>query len=156
MDLQPAADQTGDPDAGGESAAAVTGGRRRVSGVAEMTAKTGEYAGGDVAPNDIDTTALHEKLHEAWSDGSGFWAWLTTTDHKSIGKRYLVTNIVMLVFGGVNALIMRTQLARPGSSIVGPDRYNQLFSVHGTNMMFLFAVPVMTAMGLYFVPLMLG
>src|SRR4051812_25555361 len=121
-----------------------------------MTAGSDEYAGGDVAPNDIDATALHETLHEAWSDGSGLWAWLTTTDHKSIGKRYIITTVVMLVFGGINALIMRTQLARPGNSIVGPDRYNQLFSVHGTNMMFLFAVPVMTAMGLYFVPLMLG
>jgi cytochrome c oxidase subunit 1 len=51
---------------------------------------------------------------------------------------------------------MRAQLARPENSLIGPDRYNQLFTVHGTTMMFLFAVPIMTAMGVYFVPLMIG
>src|SRR3954464_3459572 len=114
------------------------------------------FQGRDIAPNDIDDTALHERLHEAWKGRPGFWGWLISTDHKSIGKRYLVTAILMLVFGGINALIMRTQLSRPENGLVGPDKYNQLFTVHGTTMMFLFAVPVMTAMGLYFVPLMLG
>src|SRR3954464_9354793 len=114
------------------------------------------FQGRDIAPNDIDDTALHERLHEAWKGRPGFWGWLISTDHKSIGKRYLVTAIVMLVFGGINALIMRTQLARPENGLIGPDKYNQLFTVHGTTMMFLFAVPVMNAMGIYFVPLMLG
>jgi cytochrome c oxidase subunit 1 len=110
----------------------------------------------DIAPNDRDTAALEATLHEQWSDGTGFWAWLTTTDHRSLAKRYLITNILMLVAGGINALFMRTQLAVPNNHLVGPDKYNQLFTVHGTTMMFLFAVPVMTAMGLYFVPLMVG
>src|SRR5215216_931108 len=111
---------------------------------------------GDIAPNDTDTAEVEARLHEEWSDGPGFWNWVATTDHHSLAKRYIITCILMLVAGGINALIMRTQLARPDASLVGPDKYNQLFSVHGTTMMFLFAVPVMTAMGLYFVPSMLG
>ena len=110
----------------------------------------------DIAPNDTNTPDVERKLRDIWSDGKGFWNWVATTDHHSLAKRYIITCILMLVAGGINALIMRTQLARPDATIVGPDKYNQLFSVHGTTMMFLFAVPVMTAMGLYFVPTMLG
>ncbi len=117
---------------------------------------TSSLAPGDVAPNDTNTPDLERKLHETWSDGEGFWNWVVTSDHHSLAKRYIVTCILMLVAGGINALIMRTQLARPDAHLVGPDKYNQLFSVHGTTMMFLFAVPVMTAMGLYFVPMMVG
>src|SRR4029079_15822653 len=76
--------------------------------------------------------------------------------HKTLGKRYLVTAFLMFIAGGIEAALMRAQLARPENSLIGPDRDNQLFTVHGTTMMFLFAVPVMTAMGTYFVPLMVG
>src|SRR5689334_24045713 len=62
----------------------------------------------------------------------------------------------MFLAGGLEAGLMRMQLSRPENTLLGPDRYNQLFTVHGTTMMFLFAVPIMTAMGLYFVPLMVG
>jgi cytochrome c oxidase subunit 1 len=112
----------------------------------------------DVAPNDSCAApeVVEAQLRNLWSDGKGFWNWVATTDHHSLAKRYIITCILMLVAGGINALIMRTQLARPDATIVGPDRYNQLFTVHGTTMMFLFAVPVMTAMGLYFVPGMVG
>jgi cytochrome c oxidase subunit 1 len=95
-------------------------------------------------------------LDATWRDPPGFWGWLTSIDHKTIAKRYIVTAFLMFVAGGIEALLMRLQLARPGNSLIGPDRYNQLFTTHGTTMMFLFAVPVMTAMGLYFVPLMVG
>lgn len=123
-----------------------------------MTVHEMPQADVDIAPNDsgVEPGALEATLRELWSDGRGFFNWVGSTDSKSIAKRYIVTTILMLVAGGINALIMRTQLARPGGTIVGPDKYNQLFTVHGTTMMFLFAVPVMTAMGLYFVPLMIG
>jgi cytochrome c oxidase subunit I+III len=98
----------------------------------------------------------HEALDRVWRDRTGFWGWLTSTDHKSIGKRYIITAFVFFLLGGINAALMRVQLARPENGLIGPDRYNQIFTVHGTTMMFLFAVPVMTAMGLYFVPLMIG
>ena len=95
-------------------------------------------------------------LESVWRDRRGVWGWFTAVDHKVIAKRYIATAFLMFIAGGVEAAMMRMQLARPESTLLGPDRYNQIFSTHGTTMMFLFAVPIMTAMGLYFVPLMLG
>jgi cytochrome c oxidase subunit 1 len=95
-------------------------------------------------------------LTRSWDEGSGLWAWLRSTNHKSISKRYIVTAIVFFILGGVEAGMMRVQLARPENSYIGPDLYNQIFTMHGSTMMFLFAVPVMEAIGLYFVPLMIG
>jgi cytochrome c oxidase subunit I+III len=95
-------------------------------------------------------------LDAVWRDKPGVWGWLCAVDSKTIGKRYLITAFLMFIAGGIEAALMRLQLARPDSTFIGPDRYNQLFTTHGTTMMFLFAVPVMTAMGLYFVPLMVG
>jgi cytochrome c oxidase subunit 1 len=96
------------------------------------------------------------ELETTWRGRPGFWGWLTANDHKTIGKRYIVTAFLMFIAGGLEAAVMRTQLMRPENTLVGPDRYNQLFTMHGTTMMFLFAVPIMTAMGIYFVPLMIG
>ncbi len=96
------------------------------------------------------------QLEATWRGSGGLWGWLTSTDHKSIGKRYLFTAFLFFVLGGINAALMRAQLARPENTLLGPDQYNQIFSAHGTTMMFLFAVPVMTALGIYFVPLMVG
>ena len=70
--------------------------------------------------------------------------------------RYIVTAFVMLLLGGIEILLVRTQLARPNNTFLGPDRYNQMFTTHGTTMMFLFAVPVMEGMAIYLVPLMVG
>jgi len=105
-----------------------------------------------------ETTLAHveSELEMTWGGRPGFWGWLTSVDHKSIGKRYIITAFLMFIAGGLEAAVMRAQLARPENTLVGPDRYNQLFTMHGTTMMFLFAVPVMTAMGIYFVPLMIG
>jgi cytochrome c oxidase subunit I+III len=123
---------------------------------ARPTSPQPERSPRDDGPLDRDPVGLHERLDRAWDNGRGLWSWLTAVDHKSIGKRYIITAMAMFVFGGINAALMRLQLARPDATLIGPDRYNQLFSVHGTTMMFLFAVPVMTAMGLYLVPLMIG
>ena len=122
-----------------------------------LPARTGGGRGGERKPDrgfDTDADAV-ERLDRTWRD-RGFVGWLTSVDHKSIGKRYIATAFVFFALAGVLALLMRTQLARPESGLLDPDRYNQLFTVHGTTMMFLFAVPVMQAMGLYFVPLMVG
>jgi cytochrome c oxidase subunit I+III len=99
---------------------------------------------------------LHRRLTQTWSDAPGIWGWLTTVDHKRVGRRYIFTAFVFLLLGGVLALLMRLQLARPESGLISPDRYNQIFSMHGTTMMFLFAVPVMEAMAVYLIPLMMG
>ena len=99
---------------------------------------------------------IEAQLARTWADKPGLVGWLTTTDHKRIGRRYLVTAMVFFALAGAMALLIRTQLALPDNHLVGPDRYNQLFSMHGSVMMFLFAVPIMTAMGAYLVPLMIG
>jgi len=86
----------------------------------------------------------------------GLWGFLTTIDHKRIGLRFIVTAFGFFVLAGILALLMRLQLAVPENGLIGPDRYNQIFTTHGTTMMFIFAVPIMAALGVYLVPLMLG
>src|SRR5437763_14499085 len=81
--------------------------------------------------------------------------WVMTTDHKRIGIMYLVLTFVFFLLGGVEALLMRTQLAQPGQTILTGERYNELLTLHGTTMVFLFVVPVMAGFGNYFVPLMI-
>jgi cytochrome c oxidase subunit I len=107
-------------------------------------------------PEEAELQALHAQLTRTWSSGTGLWARLASVDHKVIGKRYIVTGFVFFVLAGVLALLMRVQLSGAEAGFIGPDRYNQLFSMHGTTMMFLFAVPIMEAMAIYLVPLMCG
>ncbi|MGW0016538.1 cbb3-type cytochrome c oxidase subunit I, partial [Streptomyces tendae] len=68
--------------------------------------------------------------------------WLTTTDHKTIGTMYLVTSFAFFVIGGVMALVMRAELARPGLQIVSNEQFNQAFTMHGTIMLLMFATPL--------------
>ena len=96
------------------------------------------------------------QLEQVWREPSGFWGWLTSVDHKSIAKRYVATAFIFFLLGGLEAAVMRMQLARPENRLVDADLYNQLFTTHGSTMMFLFAVPVMEAAALYLVPLMVG
>jgi cytochrome c oxidase subunit I len=105
---------------------------------------------------DVDCAALHDRLAHTWGTEPGFWGALATVDHKIIGRRYITTAFAFLFLGGVLALAMRWQLARPENRAIGPDLYNQIFTMHGSNMMFLFAVPVMQAVAIYLVPLMVG
>lgn len=97
-----------------------------------------------------------EELERTWARPRGWRGWFTDTDHKSIAMRYIVTAFVFFVLGGIEAALMRIQLARPNNNFLTPDQYNQIFTVHGTTMMFLFAVPIMTALGIYLIPLMIG
>jgi cytochrome c oxidase subunit I+III len=96
------------------------------------------------------------KLAQTWGSEPGFHGWLTTVDHKRVGKRFIVTAFVFFLLGGLLAFLIRLQLARPENTLIGPDLYNHLFTMHGATMMFLFAVPVMEAMAVYLVPLMVG
>ncbi len=79
--------------------------------------------------------------------------WVTTTDHKKIGILYLVTTFVFFGLGGVEALMMRLQLGVPNNTLLSGETYNELMTMHGTTMIFLFVVPVMAGFGNYFVPL---
>ena len=91
---------------------------------------------GPDAPPDARTA-----LSRTWSDPRGVIGWFSAVNHKTIGRRFIVTTFAFFLLGGVLALAMRTQLARPDNRLIGPDLYNQLFTIHGTTMMFLFAVP---------------
>src|SRR4051812_2735727 len=82
--------------------------------------------------------------------------WLTDVGHRSIGIRYVVTGMVFFALGGAAALTMRAQLAVPQNRLLSPDQYDQVFTMHGVTMMFLFAVPIMEGLALYMIPLTLG
>ena len=99
---------------------------------------------------------LEARLDRAWRRPPGIIGWLATVDHKEIGRRYIITALLFLAAGGFLALLMRLQLARPDSNLISPQRYNELFTMHGSTMMFLFAVPVMEGVAVFIIPLMLG
>src|SRR3954462_6027200 len=82
--------------------------------------------------------------------------WATTVDHKKIGLLYILMSLVFLVIGGVEALLMRWQLLRPLNTFLGPDAFNQMFTMHGTTMVFFMGMPILIGMGNYLVPLMIG
>ena len=103
----------------------------------------------DMRDSDLPPEALDRQLERIWGAPATVWGMLATVDHKRIGRRYIATAFVFLAMGGVLALLMRLQLAGPERRFIGPDRYNQIFTMHGANMMFLFAVPVMEAMAVY-------
>src|SRR3954447_6430205 len=86
----------------------------------------------------------------------GWLSWLTTTDHKKIGIMYLFATFLFFILGGVEALIMRLQLAQPSGTLLSGETYNGLVTMHGTTMIFLFVVPVLAGFGNYMVPLMIG
>ena len=107
-------------------------------------------------PAGLLSPAERELLHQTWSDRPGFWGWVTAVDHKSVAKRYIFTAFLFFILGGLEAAAIRAQLARPENHLLDPDQYNQIFTMHGTTMMFLFGVPVQLAMAIYLVPLMVG
>jgi cytochrome c oxidase subunit I len=97
-----------------------------------------------------------DRLASLWETPRRPLAWLATVDHKALGIRYIVTACVFLALGGLEATVMRLQLARPGAQLLGPEAYNQLFTMHGTTMMFLFAQPVLSGFSFYLTPLLIG
>jgi cytochrome c oxidase subunit I+III len=97
-----------------------------------------------------------DRLAEQWGEAPTLRSLLTTVDHKRIGRRYLVTAGIFFGLAGASAMAMRTQLAGPEAGILSPGEYNQLFTMHGTTMMFLFATPMLFGFGNFLVPLMIG
>jgi cytochrome c oxidase subunit I+III len=98
-----------------------------------------------------------ELLERVWLERPGVLGWLTTVDHKRIGLLYFWTTLVFFCAGGVEALVMRTQLAQADEHVVGPSLFNELFTTHGVTMIFLFIIPMTTgAFGNYLLPLMIG
>src|SRR4051812_31686493 len=98
-----------------------------------------------------------DRLDRIWAEREGVLGWLTTTNHKRIGILYFFTTIAFFIAGGVEALLMRTQLIGPDNTLLSPLAYNQLMTMHGITMIFLFVIPMTTgAFGNYLVPLMIG
>ena len=82
----------------------------------------------------------------------GFSGWISTVDHKEIGIRYIVTAFAFLIAGGLEALVLRVQLARPNQALLTPEQYDELFSMHGITMIFLYASPVLSGFSNYLFP----
>ena len=98
-----------------------------------------------------------ERLERMWKAQPGLLGWLTTTDHKRIGLLFFWTTLGFFGAGGVEALLMRTQLVHANNDVLGPATYDRVFSMHGITMIFFFIIPMTTgAFGNYLVPLMIG
>jgi cytochrome c oxidase subunit I+III len=103
-----------------------------------------------------ETPALAGRLHAMWETAPGLYGWLASVDHKDIGIRYIVTAFVFLILGGIEALIFRLQLSWSNLHLLTPEQYDQLFTVHGMSMIFLYAGPVLSGFSNYLWPLLLG
>jgi cytochrome c oxidase subunit 1 len=93
---------------------------------------------------------------KAAPSNTGIWSWLTTVDHKRIGALYLISGLFFFVFGGLEAAVIRAQLATPNGKIVSAEMYNQLFTMHGTTMIFLAVMPLSAAFFNFLIPLQIG
>jgi len=94
---------------------------------------------------EADEGRLATRLERLWATAPGIVGWLSTVDHKEIGKRYIVTAMLFLIAGGIEALVMRVQLAGPDQHLLTPEQYNMLFTMHGASLIFWYASPVLSA-----------
>jgi cytochrome c oxidase subunit 1/cytochrome c oxidase subunit I+III len=104
----------------------------------------------------LDRSITEEALETTWEDAPGVVGFLTSVDHKRIGVRYIYTAFIFFFLAGLQALVMRVQLAAPDQHVLGPQAYNELFTMHGASMIFLFNTPVLAGFGNYLLPLQLG
>jgi cytochrome c oxidase subunit I+III len=98
---------------------------------------------------------LHDELNVIWGNPGG-WRALSIVNHSTIGLRFMVTGLAFFVIGGMLAMLIRAQLALPGRDLLDHEAYNQIFTMHGTVMMFLFAVPVLEGLAMYLIPKLIG
>lgn len=96
------------------------------------------------------------RLTRIWSNRPGFIGQLAAVNHSTVAKRFIVTGFAFLLVGGLLSMFIRLQLAWFGAEVLSADRYNQFVTLHGTTMMFLFAVPILEGMAIYLLPKMLG
>jgi cytochrome c oxidase subunit I+III len=103
-----------------------------------------------------DNSNLADRLQAMWETSPGLAGWFSCVDHKEIGLRYLVTAFIFLFAGGIQALIMRLQLASPNGHILTPEQYDELFTMHGITMIIWYAFPVLSGFSNYLFPLWFG
>src|ERR671933_351717 len=105
----------------------------------------------------MSTIAVAPPYTEAGEkSGTGIWSWLTTVDHKRIGALYLMTSLFWFLVGGLEAVLIRVQLQQPNGQVLSAERYNQLFTMHGTTMIFLVIMPLSAMFFNYMIPLQIG
>jgi cytochrome c oxidase subunit I+III len=109
-----------------------------------------------VDPAQVGVRGDEKLLRRTWLRPSGFIGWFMPVNHRAIGRRYIKTALVFFLLAGLQALMMRIQLAQPGMGVLDAENYSQFFTMHGLTMMFFFAVPIMEGVGMYMVPLMIG
>lgn len=96
------------------------------------------------------------ELSRTWEDPPGFFGALRALQNDALGKRIMATALILFLLGGINILLVRIQLARPENDFLSPDTFNSLFTMHGSTMMFLFAVPILEGFAILMLPFMLG
>ena len=107
-------------------------------------------------PPETGHRTAQQRLAQIWNNGPGLVGQLTAVNHSTLGLRFVATGLAFLLVGGVLAMFMRLQLAWSDQTVLDPQRYAQFVTMHGTTMMFLFAVPVMEGFALYLIPKMIG
>ena len=128
-----------------------------IGGTRRRTRKDAEPHGDNrIRPARSRTRSPRSSCTGCQSAARGWIDWVTTTDHKKIGILYLFTTAFFFLVGGVEALLMRIQLGSPDNTFLDPTTYNQLFTMHGTTMIFMVVVPIAAGFGNYLVPLMIG
>lgn len=104
----------------------------------------------------MNALKLHRKLDAIWSSEPGWRGWFSTVNHTDLGRMFLGTAFFYFAIGGILAMLIRAQLATPHSAFAGEEVYAQLFTMHGTIMMFLFAIPAIEGLAVYMIPKLLG
>ena len=105
----------------------------------------------------ISTTPTYTaRAQKGQSKGRLFVKWITSTDHKTIGYLYLTTSFAWFLIAGILALLLRTELARPGMQFLSAEQYNQIFTMHGTIMLLMFATPLFVGFANVIMPLQIG
>ena len=106
--------------------------------------------------SDVKATSKFSALLQRPVKTKGLWSWFTSVDHKKVALLYMATALVFFVFGGLEALLIRLQLFSANSSVLTAAQYNQMFTMHGTTMVFLVGMPMAAAFGNYLLPLQIG
>ena len=105
---------------------------------------------------EMERAARSERFQRVWQVPRGIGSWFATVNNTSLGARYMVTSLAFFFLAGVMALFMRTQLAVPENTFLDPETYNELFTMHGSTMMFLFVIPFLEGLANFILPSMLG
>ncbi len=109
----------------------------------------------NVEPSSTPDAEL-QQFNATWASPRGFPGWLSEVNNRPLGIRFMLTALAFFLIGGILALLMRIQLAVSENTFLGPDLYNQLFTMHGSTMMYLFSVPFLEGLALYILPLLIG